>query len=132
MVVENIQEDVIDNRGDLKRFFKHFDERGTPSVDEHGLLWMETSVNGESTKVGLSASNVLAHDSDPKLAHQLLLTRIDHVLKSPKHSREPMAEFVQDWAAFQSASEKRAMTLARNASPAKGLKDTPRRDGADD
>jgi len=64
MVVENIQEDIIDNRGDLKRFFKHFDERGTPSVDEHGLLWMATSVNGESTKVGLSAVNVLAPDSD--------------------------------------------------------------------
>src|SRR5260370_13110892 len=91
MVVENIQQDVIDNRGDLKRFFKHFDERGTPFVDEHGLLWMETSVNGESTKVGLSASNILAQDSDPRLAHELLLTRIDHVMKSPKHNREPLS-----------------------------------------
>jgi len=53
-------------------------------------------------------------------------------LKSPKHSREPMSEFVQDWATLQSASEKHAVTLARNASPAKGLKDTPRRDGGDD
>jgi len=132
MVVENIQEDVIDNRGDLKHFFKHFDKAGTPFVDEHGLLWMETSANGESSKVGLSASNVLAQDSDPRLAHELLLTRIDHVLKSPKHSREPMSEFVQDWATLQSASEKHAVTLARNASPAKGLKDTPRRDGGDD
>ena len=33
---------------------------------------------------------------------------------------------------LQHASEKRAMTLARTASPAQGLKDTPRRDGADD
>jgi len=132
MVVENIQEDVIDNRGDLKRFFKHFDERGTPSVDEQGLLWMETSVNGQSAKVGLSASNVLARDSDTKLAHQLLLTRIDRVLRSPKHSREPMFEFVQDWATLQSASEKRTLTLARNASNQKGLKGTPRQDGGDD
>ena len=132
MVVENIQEDLIDDRGDLKRFFKRFDEKGTPFVDEHGLLWMETSVSGEPAKVGLSASNVLAQDSDPKLAHQLLLTRIHAVLKSPKHSREPLSEFAQDWATLQHASEKRAMTLARTASPAKGLKDTPRRDGADD
>ncbi len=132
MVVENIQEDIIDNRGDLKRFFKHFDERGTPFVDEHGLLWMETSVNGKSNKVGLSASNVLAQDSDPRLAHELLLTRIDHVLKSPKHSREPMSEFVQDWATLQSASEKHAMTLARNASPANALKSTARQGGGND
>jgi hypothetical protein len=93
---------------------------------------METSVNGQSAKVGLSASNVLARGSNPQLAHQLLLTRIDHVLKSPKHSREPMFEFVQDWAALQQASEKRAMTLARNASPAKGLKTAPQQDGGDD
>ncbi|HKV63864.1 MAG TPA: hypothetical protein VJO16_18290 [Candidatus Acidoferrum sp.] len=132
LVVQNIQEDVIDDRGDLKHFFKQFDKAGRPFVDEHGSLWMETSANGESAKVGLSAGNVLAQDSDPKLAHQLLLTRIDHVLKSPKHSREPMIEFVQDWTALQHASEKRAMTLARSASPAKGLKDTQLRDGADD
>src|SRR5258708_6346394 len=132
MVVKNIQENVIDNRRDLKRFFKHFDERGTPSVDEHGSIWMETSVDGESAKVGLSASNVLAQGSDPGLAHELLLTRIDHVLKSPKHSREPLSEFVQDWATLQSASEKHGVTLARNASSAKALKSTPRQDGADD
>ncbi len=82
VIVENIQEDVIDDRGDLKRFFKHFDERGTPFVDERGSLWMETSMNGKSAKVGLSASNVLARDSDPQLAHQLLLTRINYVLMS--------------------------------------------------
>ncbi len=132
MVVENIQEDVIDDRGDLKRFFKHFDEAGTPFVDEHGLLWMETSVNGESAKVGLSASNVLAQDSDPQLAHQLLLTRINHILKSPKHSRETMSEFVQDWATLQRASEKHAMILARNASAEKAPKGAPRPDGVDD
>ena len=132
MVVKNIQENVIDNRRDLKRFFKHFDERGTPSVDEHGSIWMETSVDGESAKVGLSASNVLAQGSDPGLAHELLLTRIDHVLKSPKHSREPMSEFVQDWATLQSASEKHGVTLARNASSAKTLKGTPQQVGGND
>src|SRR5258708_3184885 len=68
MVVENIQEDIIDNRGDLKRFFKHFDERGTPFVDEHGLLWMETSVYGKSNTVGLSASSVLPQASLQRLA----------------------------------------------------------------
>ena len=126
MVAQNIQNEAIDDRGELKRFFKRFDEAGTPSVDEHGLLWMETSVNGEPARVGLSARNVLARASDPQLAHELLLTRIDHVLKSPKHSREPMFEFVQDWANLQRASEKHAMNVARNASSEKPLKDTSR------
>ncbi len=107
-------------------------QAGAPFVDEHGLLWMEISQNGQSAKVGLSASNVLALDSDLQLAHELLLTRIDRVLKSPKHSRETMFEFLQDWATLQQASEKHAVTLARNASPEKRLKGAPRPDGGDD
>jgi len=125
MVAEEIQNDVIDERGDLKRFFKEFDEAGTPTVDENGLLWMETSFNGEPARVGLSARNVLARDSDSQLAHQLLLTRISHVLKSPKHSRETMSEFLQDWSALQDAADKHAVALARDVSSGKVLKGIP-------
>jgi hypothetical protein len=125
LVVEDVHENVLHDRGDLNRFFKRFDKAGTPFVDARGSLWMETSENGQSAKVGLSAGNVLAQDSDPRLAHELLLTRIDRVLKSPKHSRETMFEFVQDWATLQKASEKHAVTLARNASSAKELKAAP-------
>jgi len=125
IVVEDIHKEVIHGRRDLNGFFKHFDKAGTPFVDDRGSLWMETSENGRSAKVGLSASNVLAQDSDPQLAHELLLTRIRHVLKSPKHSRETMFEFVQDWATLQHASENHVVTLVRNASPEKGLKGAP-------
>ena len=124
MIVDGVQEEVIDDRRDLKSFFKHFDEAGTPYVDEHGLVWMETSENGRSAKVGLSASNVLDPDSDPELVHIFLLTRVDHILKSPKHSRETMSEFVQDWSALKFASENHAMVIARNAA-GKQLKGSP-------
>jgi hypothetical protein len=130
LVVKDTHEDVIDGRRDLNHFFKHFDEAGTPFVDEHGLLWMEISEKGRSAKVGLSASNVISQDSDPQLAHELLLTRIEHVLKSPKHGRETMSEFVQDWATLQRTSEKHPVTLARNASP--GLKGAPPPEAGDD
>jgi len=53
-------------------------------------------------------------------------------LKSPKHSRETMFEFVQDWTALQRMSVKHGVTLARNASIEKGLKGAPQRDGGDD
>jgi hypothetical protein len=126
MVAEDVSENVLHDRGDLNRFFKRFDNAGTPFVDARGSLWMETSGNGQSVKVGLSASNVLATDSDPQLAHELLLARIGRVLKSPKHSRETMFEFVQDWATLQQASEKHAaVTLARNPSSVKELKAAP-------
>jgi hypothetical protein len=126
IIVDSVQEEVIDDRRDLKSFFKHFDQAGTPYIDEHGQVWMETSENGRSAKVGLSASNVLDPDSDPELVHIFLLTRVDRILKSPKHSRETMSEFVQDWSALKFASENHATTLARNAAPEKRLGRAPR------
>jgi len=44
----------------------------------------------------------------------LLLTRASHILKSPKHGRETMLEFKQDWANLQRASARNSVTLANN------------------
>ena len=117
---------------EVHHFFKQFDKTGTPFVDEHGLLWMETSENGRSAIVGLSAKNVLARDSDPQLAHELLLTRVGRVLKSPKHGRETMSEFVQDWTTLQQASEKRTAALALSDSLKKGAKASSSQISGDD
>jgi len=117
LVAEDEQHEVIESRRDLTEFFKHLDQVGAPSVDDNGSLWMDISENGRSARVGLSASNVLSRDSDSQLARELLLSRVDRVLKSPKHSRETMSEFVQDWATLQLASGKPTMTLASTTSP---------------
>jgi len=61
-----------------------------------------SDANGTS-KVGLSRNNIFAPGSDPHLAFELLLARVDAVLKSPKHSRETMMEFKEDWALLQYA-----------------------------
>jgi hypothetical protein len=132
MLAANLQAAMLDDRPDLKQFFKHFDEAGTPAVDKQGLLWMQTSRNGQPARVGLSAGNVLSQDSDPQLARELLLARIDHVLKSAKHSREPMFEFTQDWESLQQASEKHSVTLARNSSSEKSPESSPLLASGDD
>ena len=111
------QNDVIPSHSELTGFFKHLDQVGTPSLDDDGSLWMNVSENGRFARVGLSASNVLARDSDQRLAQELLLSRVDRVLKSPKHSRENMSEFLQDWATLQLASNERTTTLASISSP---------------
>src|SRR5205814_144404 len=103
----------------LPRYFKNLDEAGTPFVDEHGALWMEIQESGRAFKVGLSANNILAPGSDSLGAYELLLVRTDRILKSPKHSRESMLEFRLDWVMLQRASEKNALSLARNAIPGK-------------
>jgi hypothetical protein len=116
MVANDLRQYPADGR-DWDHVFKRFDETGTPSIDDNGLLWMNTSENGQPVKVGLSASNALAPDSDPQLAGKLLLARVRDVLKSPKHNRETMSEFLQDWATLQRAAGNRTTWLAHNASP---------------
>jgi len=132
IVQEEIQDGVISNRKELDHFFKHFDETGTPVVDEDGESWMEILENGRSIRVGLSADNVFRQGSDPQLAYELLLARAENVLKSPKHRRETMFEFEQDWTTLQRVSEKNAVTVARNASTGKNRNDTPLSNGGDD
>ena len=100
-------------------FFKLLDEKGTASVDSDGAAWMQLSENGESISVGVSASNVLSHDSNPRLSYELLLARTSTFLKSPKHRRETMLEFHQDWANLQRASAEAAAVSASNAIPLK-------------
>jgi hypothetical protein len=89
---------------DRSHFFKHLDEKGTASVDGDGAAWMQLSENGESFRVGVSASNVLAGESDPQLSREFLLARISTFLKSPKHRRETMPEFHQDWGNLKRAA----------------------------
>jgi len=114
VVEEN--KDVIERR-ELSRFFKHLDEAGTASVDSDGAAWMELWENGEPLSVGVSASNAVAQGSNPNLSFELLLARTWTFLKSPKHRRETMLEFQQDWASLQRASTGDENATARNAVP---------------
>jgi hypothetical protein len=110
---------------DRSHFFKLLDEKGTASVSSDGAAWMQLSENGETVSVGVSASNVLAQESDPQLAYSLLLARTSVFLKSPKHRRETMLEFRQDWANLQRACTGAAAVSAMNAAPPKLARLTP-------
>jgi hypothetical protein len=120
---ETIREENIPDRGYLNRSFKRVDKVGTPSADRRGALWMEIADRGETIKVGLSASNILASASDSRMAYQLVLARTEQVLKSPKHGRETMLEFRQDWKLLQSARQKNSVSIARSNSPSASIRD---------
>jgi hypothetical protein len=123
-VEEAIRKEIIPERGYLNRFFKYLDEKGTLLVEGNGALWMQLSDSSGISKVGLSASNILASASDPQLAYELFLTRAERVLKSPKHSRETMLEFKKDWALLQCAHMKSAVSAANTVMPAAGTHNT--------
>jgi hypothetical protein len=116
--------DSLKANGSLKKFFRRLDEAGTPVADRNGALWMEFSDGDESSRIGLSANNVLSSSTDADLAYQLVLARIGHVLTSPKHSRESMVEFRKDWQLLESARASRASAVAKAATPPAGRGET--------
>ena len=106
VIEEAVRNEIIPNRKYLGHFYRRLEGAGTLAVDADGSSTMEVSTQGEKTRVGLSTSNILASGSDPELAYVLMLTRIERVFKSPKHSRETMSEFRKDWALLQDARMK--------------------------
>jgi hypothetical protein len=109
---EAVRDEAIPGRDYLKRFFKQLD-RGTPILDDDGSLWVELRDEGTVSRVGLSASNVLRGSSDSQLSDRFVLARVDHILRSPKHSRETMREFKEDWELLSEARANRATSVER-------------------
>jgi hypothetical protein len=122
---------VVLDRHDLSRFFKHLDA-AIPSMDSDGSVWIELTEDGEPLRVGVSADNALARSSNTQLAYKFLLARTAGVLKSPKHSRETMQEFKQDWTNLQRASAESNMISAGNATAPNGAHGTLTLGGSQD
>ena len=108
---EAIHDESVRDRGYLSHVFQRLDKVGTPVADANGAIWMGVSEGGEAYNVGLSASNILASGSDPRVAYELILERSERVLKSPKHSRETMLEFRRDWELLEAARFKNTVLL---------------------
>src|SRR5436309_15555502 len=85
---------------------------------------MEIPGKGQTVNVGLSANNILGQGWDAQVAYSLLLWRTHGVLKSPKHGRETMPEFEENWELLQQARLKNAVTLARDRTADKGIPST--------
>jgi hypothetical protein len=120
IVDDAVRRELIPDREYLNRVFKQLEETTTLFADERGALWAEVTDSNGSFRLGLSASNVLASDSDSRLADELLLARVGRVLKSPKHGRETMLEFQEDWALLQNARAKDSASAAAGGTPAVG------------
>ena len=98
IVDQAIHDELIPNRGYLKHVFKRPGEAGKLSMDADGALCIIWTDSQPAGRVGLSASNIFAADSDAQIAYQVVLARVEAELDSPKHSRETMLEFKKYWA----------------------------------
>jgi hypothetical protein len=118
-VDDAIRHEVIPDRMYLKRVYMKLSEGSTISADKNGALWMNLSTEQAPLRVGISASNVFAPDSDAQFAYQIMLARMQDELKSPKHSRETMLNFKQDWTLLTDIRGRGLQTAAeRGAQPA--------------
>jgi hypothetical protein len=113
MIGDCVRDEVMPDRDALKRLMKRLEEKGQPKVTSSGSIWMDLPPSGGdaaarngTTRVGLSASNILVAGSDPRLAFEVLLERAMSEVKSPMHSRETMIEFKENWDLLQSAEAK--------------------------
>jgi hypothetical protein len=131
IVDQAIHDELIPDRGYLKRVFKELGEAGTLSTDADGALWINLKGAQPPGRVGLSASNIFGADSDAQIAYQIMLARMEAELSSPKHSRETMLEFKQDWALVAELHAKGHELLARRSSGAARATPNPAEPSAD-
>jgi hypothetical protein len=109
-VDDEVRRGTIPDRAYLKHVFKQLDA-GRVYADPSGALWVEVPSESGPYRLGLSLSNVLAAGSDSKMADQLLLARVGRELKGPKHERENMLQFKEDWALLQTAHGQEADSI---------------------
>jgi hypothetical protein len=101
-----IQNGSIPNRDAIDHVFKNLSESGTAYADDHGGLWMKVhGKDGSTSVVGVSASTVLAPDSDRKLAYEIILANIDDVLRTHPRTRETLPQFKQTWDLLEQAQK---------------------------
>jgi hypothetical protein len=106
VVQQALREEVVPNRRAISHYFEYLQKTGKPHVDSNGALWMEIPVSGKTEKVGVSMDNILASGSDPQLALAVLLARVEQIVRSPRHERESLVEFKEDWAMLEYALER--------------------------
>jgi hypothetical protein len=89
----------------------------TASVDAAGHPWLTLATGDPTRRVGIGTDNLLAPDSDPQLAFQLMLGRVDYALKAKNHMQETMPEFRQDWALLEQTQSRAQSSLAAASAP---------------
>jgi hypothetical protein len=103
LIGEATDHDLFDRRAQLGSVVRSVVAQGTVVLDENGAAWLECPEPGSNRKLGISASNVNAPESDSRLAYLVLLARVDRVLFNSSKNREMMPQFKADWQLLEQA-----------------------------
>ncbi len=86
------------------------------TVDSDGNPWIEIEANNLTRRVGITSANVLAPGSDPELAFEFMLGRVECMIHAKNHGREDPSALQDDWLLLQQAYDR-----LQPAQPAGGL-----------
>lgn len=82
-----------------------------PEVDAAGEPFLKTQVEGRTVLLGLSRGNALRLTAPPEFTQEVLLTRLEHELKSGKPPRASEQQVESDWKLLEKAAEARQAEL---------------------
>ncbi|HEY3929841.1 MAG TPA: hypothetical protein VGL89_15830 [Candidatus Koribacter sp.] len=108
---------------DAKDLATFLDAHGEIFIDDAGAIWVDYSDDSGTHRIGVSATNVNANDSNPDLAYTLLLSRAGAELRAPSKNREMLPEFQADWQLLQAARirvQQRVLARESDDSPGAG------------
>ncbi len=115
VILEDAARDgVIGGHEEARHIFRSFDVEGLPAIDPHAGAWMVFHRGATERRVGVDRSNILAPESDRRLAYRLMLARIGYVLHSKADQRETLPEFEQDWAILNQLHDEMQIQLREN------------------
>ncbi len=86
-------------------------------VDGAGRPYLTIGSGAEARTVGVSSGDLLSAGSDPLLAYQLMLGRVESELDAKNHYRESIVMFRRDWALLLAARER---LLGEQSAPGTG------------
>jgi len=84
---------------------------GEPQVDASGQPFLKAQVEGQTILIGLSRANAVRLTAPPEFTQELLLTRLEHQLKSSKPPRASQHGIESDWKLLERAVEARQAEL---------------------
>ena len=108
MLEKSINERLFANNREVKSFYDNLESNSEPFYDDNGDLMLKVNAYGKEIFLGLTRRNILAANSDVRLAYKLLLVKVKYELNAPEKNRETLEVFQENWQLLMELSKRSA------------------------
>ncbi len=106
LIQEAIDEKLFADMSEVRSFFRDLEHQSEPFYDENGDLMLAVDNYGEPRLLGLTRTNILASNSDVRLAYKLMLVKLKAELDSKKKNRVTFDELEENWRLLMEFNER--------------------------